>query len=208
MNSILPISLPPTAHMETNMSPHNFRDFHTVVTSASSMVGLTMGDTLFIEVSDIARWNSNLDDAIREGIWKVTFIPHRLTAIPNRESYQRRIEELVELGNDEGVLLREESEADFWNLIRRLDPIYESSLVLTDEGNLIATWEKDEDYFDVEFLGANNLEYLASNSCDESDEGYCTMDKIQQRINKLNLEGLLGIWNVKPLSMNTMWYTT
>ncbi len=127
-----------------------------------------------------------------------------------KESYERRIDDLREAAEDEGFSVASKSEVDFWNLIDSLSPRIKATLVLSDGGNLIATWEDSKgNYFEIKFLGDNNVEYmvfkeswrnfgtLANNNSDgtteHSGEGANTIQGIKSVVQKFGQENLLGI---------------
>lgn len=127
-----------------------------------------------------------------------------------KESYERRIDDLRGAAEDEGFSVASESETDFWELIDSLSPRIKATLVLSDGGNVIATWEDSKgNYFEIKFLGDNNVEYmvfkeswrnfgtLANNNSDgtteHSGEGASTIQGIKSVVQKFGQENLLGI---------------
>ena len=125
------------------------------------------------------------------------FLNELIDQAPNKGFYCNRISELVEIAKEEGLRYNETSESYFWNFIRRVYPANRAGLILTDDGNLIAAWDdNNENCFDIEFMEDKTLEYVAFNASNEYEEGSGTIDDILRCINKFNFEGLLGV-NVK-----------
>ena len=113
---------------------------------------------------------------------------------PSRDFYCDRIFELVEIAKHEGGQYNKESEAYFWRFINTITPVNRAGLTLTDDGNLIAVWDDNNDnYFDVEFIEDKTLEYVAFNDSNEYEEGSGSIDDILRCVNKFNFGGLLGV---------------
>ena len=113
---------------------------------------------------------------------------------PNRDFYYDRISELVEIAKYEGGQYNKESEAYFWRFINKITPVNKAGLTLTDDGNLIAVWDDNNDnYFDVEFIEDKTLEYVAFNDSNEYEEGSGNIDDILRCVDRFNFECLLGV---------------
>ena len=113
---------------------------------------------------------------------------------PNRDFYYDRISELVEIAKCEGGQYNKESEAYFWRFIKRMTPVNKAGLTLTDDGNLIAVWDDNNDnYFDVEFIEDKTFEYVAYNDSNEYEEGSGTIIDILRCVDRFNFGGLLGV---------------
>ena len=110
-------------------------------------------ETVNDEVTPVMQWKANarawLDGKV-EG-----------DSVAHEADYRSRIAALHEMAEDEGITVGKAPIEDFWKLIDSLSPRIEAQLVLSDEGNLIATWKDSSgNYFDIEFLGDNNLQYV------------------------------------------------
>ena len=76
-------------------------------------------------------------------------------------AYRSRIDELIEFGLQEGIVLNRVSERDFWSYVTAASHTRAAGIVLTDEGNLRAVWnEGTENRLAIEFLGDRQVEYV------------------------------------------------
>ena len=77
------------------------------------------------------------------------------------KDYSLRIELLRSDAEDDGLVLNEASEKDFWQYIRSAPFAQKAGLVLVDNGNLRAVWkDDDESHFGIQFLGSQWVEYV------------------------------------------------
>ena len=114
--------------------------------------------------------------------------------------YRERIEALCEFGKDEGVELRAESVDSFWHFVNDNVDYRRGGLVLTDEGNLSASWsEHPTDHVALEFLGGQEVGYVIfkGNDNDEDDDvarvgGVDTMQGIVRRLEQIGLDTVLS----------------
>lgn len=181
-------------------------------TSNQSLPKLSFDDFPKVTANAVPR---NIFDQIPTlSIYDRSLFSERIDSQPEiatiKESYERRIDDLRVAAEDEGFSVASESETDFWELIDSLSPRLKATLVLSDGGNLIATWEDNkENYFEIKFLGDNNVEYmvfkeswrnfgtLANNNSDgtteHSGEGSSTIQGIKSVVQKFGQENLLGI---------------
>ena len=79
-------------------------------------------------------------------------------------AYRRRIAELREYGaEDDGLGINQDSETDFWAFIQPLLTARQAWLFLSDDGNLRAVWDDDNDddiHLALEFLGWQQVHYV------------------------------------------------
>ena len=118
-----------------------------------------------------------------------------------RQTYRDRIAALREFGKDEGVELRSESVDSFWRFVNDNVDYRRGGLVLTDEGNLSASWsEHPTDHVALEFLGGQEVGYVIfkgnDNGADDDDDvarvgGVDTMEGIVQRLEQVGLDSVL-----------------
>lgn len=110
--------------------------------------------------------------------------------------YRQRIEALREFGLDEGVDLRAESVASFWQFVNDNVDYRRGGLVLTDEGNLSASWsEHPTDHVALEFLGGQEVGYVIFKGNSDDDVaragGVDTMQGIVRRLEQIGLDTVL-----------------
>ena len=85
----------------------------------------------------------------------------RKAARQTYQAYRRRIAELREYGDDEGVAINEASEKAFWNFIKFLPATREGALFLMDNGNFRVIWKgPDESHLALQFLGGREIQYV------------------------------------------------
>ena len=81
----------------------------------------------------------------------------------NKSIYADRLDQLYEMGRDDGIEINPQSEQDFREFACTETPTKLASLVLLSGGNLRALWEDDfgqEIY--VQFYGNGEIQYLIS----------------------------------------------
>ena len=71
----------------------------------------------------------------------------------NSTSYGTRIETLLGYASEEGIVARDESVVDFNFFVDAVIPTNKALLVITDDGNLRATWRKQHSRLSLEFIG-------------------------------------------------------
>jgi hypothetical protein len=77
------------------------------------------------------------------------------------KDYSLRIEVLRSDAEDDGFVLNEASERDFWHYIRSVPFAQKAGLVLVDNGDLRAVWKgDDESHLGIQFLGNQWVEYV------------------------------------------------
>lgn len=110
--------------------------------------------------------------------------------------YRERIEALCEFGKDEGVEIRSESVDSFWQFVNDNVDYRRGGLVLTDEGNLSASWsEHPTDHVALEFLGGQEVGYVIFKGNSDDDVarvgGVDTMQGITRRLEQIGLDTVL-----------------
>lgn len=76
-------------------------------------------------------------------------------------AYRDRIEELRKDAEDEEIVINDTSEQDFWEFMRTVPCASEAELVVTERGNLRASWRGDGEFMGLQFLGERRVEYVA-----------------------------------------------
>lgn len=111
--------------------------------------------------------------------------------------YRERIEALCEFGKDEGVEIRAESVDSFWQFVNENVDYRRGGLVLTDDGNLTASWsEHPTDHVALEFLGGEEVGYVIFKGNGDDDDvervgGVDTMQGIVRRLEQIGLDSVL-----------------
>ena len=113
-----------------------------------------------------------------------------------RQIYRERIASLREFGSDEGVELRAESVDSFWLFVNANVDYRRGGLVLTDEGNISASWsEHPTDHVALEFLGGQDVGYVIFKGNGDDDVtrvgGVDTMQGIARRLEQIGLDTVL-----------------
>ena len=114
------------------------------------------------------------------------------------QAYRSRIEELREYGEDEGVIVNEASEKDFWAFVKTLPASRKGSLVLMDNGNLRALWKGErESHLALQFLGGREIQYVIFKRRKRAKNvsrvaGTDTFDGIKRHIDAFELSEILG----------------
>ena len=118
-----------------------------------------------------------------------------------RQTYRDRIEVLREFGRDEGVELRADSVDAFWRFVNDNVDYRRGGLVLTDDGNLSASWsEHPTDHVAIEFLGGQEVGYVIfkgnGDDRDGDDDvarmgGVDTTQGIVRRLEQIGLDSVL-----------------
>lgn len=87
--------------------------------------------------------------------------PNVLTAKQVRDAYSRRIDELREYGELDGVQSNEDSTRDFWSFVPSAPTQNKAQLILMDNGNLRAVWrDRRSNRIGIQFLGRASVEYV------------------------------------------------
>ena len=75
--------------------------------------------------------------------------------------YWRRIHDLRGYGKEDGILINESSERDFWAFVGSAGFTRRAGLALMDSGNLRAVWkDDDESHLGLHFLGDQTVNYV------------------------------------------------
>lgn len=117
---------------------------------------------------------------------------------PGLNAYRERIATLREYGQADGVTLRPESEAAFFDFIKANAYARRASLVLLDNGNLRAVWKDDDgNHVGVQFHGeqvASCVIFKRQAHGAETDRvvGKVTLDRVRKQIRAFGLDGLVG----------------
>ena len=113
-------------------------------------------------------------------------------------SYRERIATLREHGQADGVTLRAESEAAFFDFIKANAYARKASLVLLDNGNLRAVWKDDDGgHVGVQFHGGRVASYVIFRRRDHGAAvsrvaGKDTLDGVRKQIRAFGLDGLVS----------------
>ena len=114
------------------------------------------------------------------------------------KDYSRRIEVLRSDAEDDGFVLNEASERDFWQYIRSVPFAQKTGLVLVDNGNLRAVWKgDDESLLGIQFLGNQWVEYVIFKRRPSTSDvarvaGRDTLDRLKRQIDAFDLTSLMG----------------
>ena len=74
---------------------------------------------------------------------------------------RQRIELLKEIGKEEEIAYKENSEQDLWRFLKRLSFIKSPKLFLLDNGNLRAVWKGDDGkHIGLQFLGDGQIQFV------------------------------------------------
>ena len=113
-------------------------------------------------------------------------------------AYRERIATLRQYGQADGVTLRTESEAAFFDFIKSNAYTGRASLVLLDNGNLRAVWKDDDgNHVGVQFHGQQVASYVifkrqAHGAETDRVVGKVTLDRVRQQIRAFGLDGLVS----------------
>ena len=123
-------------------------------------------------------------------------VDNRSGFISMLQLYRERIEALREFGLDEGVELRAESVDSFWRFVNENVDYRRGGLVLTDEGNLSASWsEHPTDHVALEFLGGQEVGYVIFKGNGDDDVarvgGVDSMQGLVRRLGQIGLDTVL-----------------
>ena len=114
------------------------------------------------------------------------------------KDYSLRIELLRSDAEDDGFVLNESSEKDFWQYIRSAPFAQKAGLVLVDNGNLRAVWKgDDESHLGIQFLGNQWVEYVIFKRRPSTSDvarvaGRDTLDGVKRQIDAFDLTSLMG----------------
>ncbi len=127
-------------------------------------------------------------------------VDNRSGFISMLQLYRERIEALREFGLDEGVELRAESVDSFWQFVNANVDYRRGGLVLTDEGNISASWsEHPTDHVALEFLGGQEVGYVIFKGNGDDDVarvgGVDTMQGVARRLEQIGLDTVLRDMN-------------
>lgn len=109
------------------------------------------------------------------------------------KDYSRRIEVLRSDAEDDGFVLNEASERDFWQCIRSVPLAQKAGLVLVDNGDLRAVWKGDDgSHLGIQFLGNQWVEYVIFKRRPSTSDvarvaGRDTLDGIKRQIDAFDL---------------------
>lgn len=121
-----------------------------------------------------------------------------MTKIPKYvDEYRERIEELRDIGSEEGISMRQESEKDFWSFIETNRDIKKCGLALLDAGSLSALWTSKSEYRSaIRFFGRGKVQFTFIRYCkgesgnmsvDFIDSGKCRIDELRSKIIEFGL---------------------
>lgn len=84
--------------------------------------------------------------------------------ISNYEVWQQieeRLEELADIGNDEGLPMSNPSRVDFLNFVRQVDPATRPYMSMSDRGTIHAVWTLDDGrQIGLHFLGLSKVNFV------------------------------------------------
>lgn len=109
------------------------------------------------------------------------------------KDYSLRIEVLRSDAEDDGFVLNEASERDFWHYIRSVPFAQKAGLVLVDNGDLRAVWKgDDESHLGIQFLGNQWVEYVIFKRRPSTSDvarvaGRDTLDGVKRQIDAFDL---------------------
>ena len=114
------------------------------------------------------------------------------------KDYSRRIEVLHSDAEDDGFVLNEASERDFWQYVRAAPFAQKAGLVLVDNGNLRAVWkDDDENLLGIQFLGNQGVEYVIFKRRPSTVDvvrvaGRDTLEGVKRQIDAFDLTSFMG----------------
>ena len=119
----------------------------------------------------------------------------------NTEEYTDRIQELTDIGSEEGIEIRSDSLSDFWSFMGLNRNLKQCSLFLLDGGSLSALWTSESEYrIAIRFFGQDLVQFTfiryngsRKMSVDSIESGKCNVEKLTTETRKLGL-GARQIW--------------
>ena len=114
------------------------------------------------------------------------------------DAYRERVAKLREFGEADGITLRRESEAAFFDFIKSNAYTGKASLVLLDNGNLRAVWKDDDgSHVGVQFHGEEIASCVIFKRRTRGAEvsrvaGKDTLDGVRKQIRVFGLDGLVS----------------
>ena len=139
------------------------------------------------------RWHNF---ALWEGYF-VEYLQKLVEAWRLSTAYQKRINELITYGMEDGVSINKASEEDFWDFFALTNFTRQAGLVLMNNGNLRAVWKNDHsEHIGVQFLGGQRGEFVVFKRRPASADvsriaGIDTLGGIRNQINSLALASLV-----------------
>ena len=108
------------------------------------------------------------------------------------ETYQIRLNTLIEYALEENIQVKEESIQNFNLFVDTVIKSDKAMLVITDDGNLRATWKNSKNRLSIEFMDSGMVQYIASIENDQDDSrklvyDKCSFNVMKDRINELEL---------------------
>ena len=106
--------------------------------------------------------------------------------------YEKRVNELIEIGEEEGIHLNERSLADFVSFLRTINDLKGCGLTLTDAGNLSVLWVEKSIYrVSVRFFGDDTVQFtfITFESPEQPvvDSGECSVREFVTRVQNFGL---------------------
>lgn len=109
--------------------------------------------------------------------------------------YEDRIDELRNMGKEEQISIRPESESDFLSFISLNPKLKKCSLALLERGSLSALWTSKSEYrAAIRFLGDGKVQFTFitykqsdQKAVDSIDSGKCNIDEIGCRLEEFGL---------------------
>ena len=173
-----------------------YHDYHARTTSCDMQQHLRV-DELSINSNPFGEFTSVIEDKVNtESNIDLSNIVFKKLYFDDIQSYLDRLQELREDAIDENIEVNENSVAGFRNFLGLVPKIVRGGLFLTQEGNLVATWDDNsENSVSLEFLDENKIMYIMfaknSDGRNEDEANYADIDDVLPKICKFNLVHLL-----------------
>ena len=113
------------------------------------------------------------------------------------QAYRNRIESLRSDAALDGFLVNKASERDFWSFVKSMPFAQEADVVLVDNGNLRAIWDREDGtHLGLQFLGNRTLQYVIFRRRQGSSNisrvaGRDTFEGVSQQVQAFGLKPLL-----------------
>ena len=166
--------------------------------------GYTVDVTAYVKLSDTLLLIPQEPDTLEQSLKKnlQNSIPYDnlqltelLSQINTFVTYLDRIQILTDNCVEEGIELNKDSVTDFLSFISASLFTHEATLVLSDNGHIVAIWgSEDEDYLDIQFLGNQKIAFVIFKNKTESTlrtGGEGPFESVFDKISELELSKLV-----------------
>lgn len=125
-------------------------------------------------------------------------VPHTKRERKMWSGYSDRIDLLREYGEEDGIEVNADSEADFWAFIRSVPRSAKAGISLMDNGNLRAVWKGENgSHLGIHFRGQQRTTYVIFKKRPGSDDvsrvsGADTLPGIKRQIQAFDLTSLVN----------------